>query len=305
MLRTCGLGLIPLVAAGVVAAGEATREPADRAAKAAEPGWLGVQIGPVPRALAAHLSLDGPAIMVRNVAKDSPADRAGIAQYDVIVKLDGMAAPGDVPGFTELLRSKEAGSEITITLMRRASEREVRVKLAGAPRGGRIEYKYPDDRDELLRQSFNVRGKILRPGPHGGYILEDLGEWPEWEAYLFGKPSPPPSGVLPERLRQWGESMRKYRQEMDRLSKEYRDLAKRFEEQRRKSEADRVGEGVERPARDPAKSVSFAVDAAGRVTVTVRRDRSEIRMEFENEEQFEKKAPELFRQYKEMRDRAP
>jgi hypothetical protein len=259
----------------------------------------------VPRALAAHLSLDGPAILVRNVARDSPADRAGIEQYDVIVKLDGAAVPGDVPGFTELLRSKAAGSEITITLMHRASERDVRVELRRAPRGGRIEYKYPDDRDEPLRQSFNVRGKILRPGPHGGYILEDLGEWPEWEAYLFGEPSPPPRGDMPERLRQWGESMRRYRQEMDRLSEEYRDLAKRFEERRRRAESDRVGEDAERPAREAAKSVSFAVDAAGRITVTVRRDRSEIRMEFENEAQFEKKAPELFRQYTEMRDRAP
>ena len=56
--------------------------------------WMGIRMGPVPEALAAHLRLGETGVIVRNVVVASPADKARLAQYDVIVKLDGKDVRG-------------------------------------------------------------------------------------------------------------------------------------------------------------------------------------------------------------------
>jgi len=50
-------------------------------------GWASSLPG--TRALAAQLRLGSVGVMVQNVFKDSPADRAGLERYDVIFDVDG------------------------------------------------------------------------------------------------------------------------------------------------------------------------------------------------------------------------
>src|SRR5439155_17068337 len=60
-------------------------EPADHSADVR--AWLGIQFGPVPEVLASHLQNDGGAIVV-NIARNSPADKAGLKRYDVILRIN-------------------------------------------------------------------------------------------------------------------------------------------------------------------------------------------------------------------------
>ncbi len=275
-------------------------------------GWLGVQIGPVPRSLAAHLDLDGPAMMVQNVAQDSPADRAGIDQYDVVLKLDGERVPAECPRFSEILRGKRPGTEVRLDLIHKGRPRDVRVILDRMPPPDRIRYKHPRHPEEMIRDSFSIRGKILRPNPHGpGYILEDLGERPDLEPHMFFFNEPPPGAGQPpnpDRLREWGEALRKYREQIDKYRDLYRyvdpdKLRKKLDEWVGKREDPGSSAERERPGDTDRRFTSFAVDASGRITVTIRRANSEIRMEFENAEQFRQKSPDLFREFEDIQKR--
>src|SRR5258707_12445768 len=54
-----------------------------------EPGgpWLGIQFGPVSKATVSQLHLSS-GQMVINIHENSPADQAGLQQYDVITAID-------------------------------------------------------------------------------------------------------------------------------------------------------------------------------------------------------------------------
>lgn len=148
---------------------------------AAGKAWLGVQLCPVPAALAEHLRLEDKGVMVCNVFEDSPADKAGLARYDVIVRADGKPVAGGhdaVQKFSERVRGKEPGEEIELTVVHRGQEQSFTVRLAKPPADpARLKLKYEEDPDVASAHEFGLRGKILRWGPQG-WIAEDLGEFP-------------------------------------------------------------------------------------------------------------------------------
>lgn len=142
-------------------------------------GWLGVQLAPVPAAVASQLQLDQAGVMVRNLFRDSPADQAGLERYDVIVRVDGQEVDRGIGMFSRHVRNKGPGDSITLTLYRGGRQMEVAATLGSAPRRfDQRALKYEDDPDVAEHRLFGLRGKILRPGPQG-WILDDLGELPE------------------------------------------------------------------------------------------------------------------------------
>ena len=90
--------------------------------------FLGVETGPVPRALAAHLGLDRDlGLVVNSVAKDSPA--AGVLQEnDVLKQLDDQILV-DGRQLSVLIRAKKPGTEVKLTLVRAGKEQVVTAKL--------------------------------------------------------------------------------------------------------------------------------------------------------------------------------
>src|SRR5690606_24363011 len=58
--------------------------------------WLGVQLSPVPAALAHHLNLADNGVMIANIFEGSPADQSGLDRYDIVIRADGEPAPGGV-----------------------------------------------------------------------------------------------------------------------------------------------------------------------------------------------------------------
>jgi hypothetical protein len=142
-------------------------------------GWLGVQLAPVPAAVASQLRLDQNGVMIRNIFEDSPADEAKLERYDVIVAVDEQQVEGGMEKFTRLVQSRKPGDQLKLTLYRGGQKTEATVTLASTPR--RLDegaLKYEDDPDVAERRMFGLRGKILRPGPQG-WILDDLGELPD------------------------------------------------------------------------------------------------------------------------------
>ncbi|UCD29357.1 MAG: PDZ domain-containing protein [Planctomycetota bacterium] len=142
--------------------------------------WLGIQLAPVPAALSAHLKLDEKGLMIRNVFVDSPADRAGLQRYDVIVKVNGKEVTGQIDMFRNHILGHQAGQEIKLTIYRTGKTIEVTSKLGERPENwDNLDMKYEEDPDVFHWKDFGIRGKILRPRPEGGWSWEDLGELPK------------------------------------------------------------------------------------------------------------------------------
>lgn len=147
-----------------------------RAAVADGRAWMGIAVGPVPEPLASHLRLDDAGVMITNVVRDSPADRAGLRRYDVIVRVDDRPVPQDVGRFVDMVRRCRVGQRVELTLYRAGKKRVVGLRLAGRPeRPWRYKYEAGPGPMRLLPGPLGLRGKVFRRGP-GGWRLEDLDE---------------------------------------------------------------------------------------------------------------------------------
>jgi len=126
------------------------------------PGWLGVELAKAPPGEAG--------VIVRDVLRSSPAERAGLVAGDRILRVDSAAVerPQDV-----VLRvsARRAGDRVGLSLMRGGSERLIPVTLTGRP-----------DPDMLLKQAF-----LGAPAPAFRPLATVKGSVPATLAELRGK----------------------------------------------------------------------------------------------------------------------
>lgn len=92
-------------------------------------GFLGVRISTPDAEMSEALKLkDSKGALVNEVVKGSPADRAGLREYDVIVEVDGKQIE-DHQTLTNLIASYSPGSTINLKIIRDGKTRELSVKL--------------------------------------------------------------------------------------------------------------------------------------------------------------------------------
>ena len=94
---------------------------------------LGVAIAPghVARRLRRAVGLpDADGLLIRDVAEDSPAARAGLARGDLIVAVAGQAISG-IDDLSGALRAATPGGSLELTVLRGTEERSVHVVFGG------------------------------------------------------------------------------------------------------------------------------------------------------------------------------
>jgi serine protease Do len=116
-----------------IPADEALRGRIDALARgeSVQPPQLGVAIAPghVARRLRRAVGLpDADGLLIREVAEDSPAARAGLARGDLIVAIAGQAISG-IDDLSGALRAAGPGGTVELTVLRGAEERSVHVVL--------------------------------------------------------------------------------------------------------------------------------------------------------------------------------
>lgn len=90
-------------------------------------GRLGIQVEPVPPALASHLQLkDSRGLIVTEVVKDSPADKAGLKPHDILLEMDGKPVGADVEAFRKAVRELKGEARITLKVLREGKPVELR-----------------------------------------------------------------------------------------------------------------------------------------------------------------------------------
>jgi hypothetical protein len=147
--------------------------------------WLGIQFGPVPKALAAQLKLDSTAgQMVMNVVEGSPADQAGLQQYDVITEIDGKTASTKIQDFMSVVQGFSPGESHSFSLVRGGDRIQSTVVIGARPEEiGPSKYKYDDE--ELAQAHVLGRGGMLQKDDKGnwtfkGFNMADLPDF--WKA---------------------------------------------------------------------------------------------------------------------------
>lgn len=99
-------------------------------ARGARDAWIGVAVSPVSAALAHQLRLeDGSGVVVESVFPNTPAQKAGLQQYDVIERINDTPVAGPEQ-FSAAVRSHRAGGKITLRVIREGESTEIRVKLS-------------------------------------------------------------------------------------------------------------------------------------------------------------------------------
>lgn len=148
----------------------------------ADSGWLGVGLGEVQPALAAQLGLKGDHVMITNVVADSPAERAGLEQYDIIAAINGEPVGGSVGAFAKEIGKAGPGAQVKLGILRGGQEQTVQATLGSRP-AGEAEWTYDMDFNfgPSITEQFRTRGKVFKFGPGGTMVLEDLGDLKELE----------------------------------------------------------------------------------------------------------------------------
>lgn len=142
--------------------------------------WIGVRMAPIPKVLAAHVGDAG--LMVSNVAKSSPADEAGLQQYDVIVTYDGEpVSAGDLP---QKIAATGAGKKVTLGIIRGGKNLTVTIQPDQRPDGD-ADFKY-EEPDALVDEAVKLRGGALFKGPGGQWQMQDLGMLKDLPTVLKG-----------------------------------------------------------------------------------------------------------------------
>ncbi|MGH9190218.1 MAG: S1C family serine protease [Acidimicrobiales bacterium] len=93
--------------------------------------WLGIQGNDLDGATANDLDVDGGAL-VSEVKPDSPAERGGLVERDVIVEIDGRRVPS-MGQLVVALRERRPGAPVTLGVVRDNQRRAVKVVLAERP----------------------------------------------------------------------------------------------------------------------------------------------------------------------------
>ena len=95
--------------------------------------FLGVKTAPIHPTLAAQLELEeNTGLAVGAALEGSPAEAAGIKQHDILAALDGtpLTSPAQL---REMVLSRVPGDEVEMTIIRKAKEESIKVKLGELP----------------------------------------------------------------------------------------------------------------------------------------------------------------------------
>lgn len=99
-----------------------------------ETGWLGVSIQDVDEKLRKKLDLgdDVVGVFISDVHEDSPAEKAGLLDGDIIIAVSGEDSH-TVSKLGDLIRSKEPGTEAEVVVLRDGKQKKVYAILGSSP----------------------------------------------------------------------------------------------------------------------------------------------------------------------------
>lgn len=133
-----GLALSIVLVSGQFAIAEVKTATPDTTKEVKEnyPSWLGVWIEKLPVTLSKHLSSMLKAdqgLIIRKVSPDSPAEKAGLLRYDIIVKISNKEIFSEQQ-LVEIIRNTPPSTKVKLDIIRQGKLLSQKVTLAVIPR---------------------------------------------------------------------------------------------------------------------------------------------------------------------------
>ena len=143
-------------------------------------GWLGVAMSTVPESLSSQLQLDGRGMLVSNVVKDSPAEKAGILAHDVILEIGGEELTADFNAAARVIRARKPGDAVEVIVLRDGQEQTLRATIGSRKEAGAGGFAWTMTApDAQIEDEVRTRGKIVARGPGGEWVVKDIGNLEE------------------------------------------------------------------------------------------------------------------------------
>lgn len=140
--------------------------------------WLGVQITDLNKTRASDRKLpDENGVLIDQVEKDSPAEKAGLQPKDVIVQFNGVRV-FTVRQFSRMIRELLPERSITLGVVRDGTQKSFAVLLKGRPKpdiawkGWNDSDSFPEIDIPLLRKNLDGMRERLREGVRGFSIFD-------------------------------------------------------------------------------------------------------------------------------------
>lgn len=146
--------------------------------QAAQPGgpWLGIAFGPVAKPLASQLRLDaGTGQVVTNVVEGSPADAAGLQQFDIITAIDGQNVSSKIGDFMTIIQGYKPGEAHSLALLRGGQRVTATITIGARPEQiGASKYKNEDE--EIFGDRIFNRGGMLQKDDKGNWVFKNFNQ---------------------------------------------------------------------------------------------------------------------------------
>jgi hypothetical protein len=158
--------------------------------------WLGIQCGPVSPALRSHVKLpDKQGLLVMEVSRESPAAKAGFAQYDILLRAGDKA----LNEARDLMAAVEAAKEtkMKIEFVRGGKPKTIEVAPAKRPAlatAGAVQVQTPQEGDwgTIEKWLEGMTSGQAGTGPQGQFQIRAFGPGAIVpKDVLIGKPLPP------------------------------------------------------------------------------------------------------------------
>jgi len=177
ILAVAGLFCLALVAALISA------KPI-KSTKASKSAWLGVYTQSVDKDIADAFDVDvDHGAIINDVIADSPAEKAGLKDGDVIISFNGQKV-WDQNDLTDFIDDADAGSKATIGVIRDGKEMTVKVELTSRPEGSE-ESDWNDETPHGVLFNGPKNSRMFSWGG-GGYVGVQLADLTEQLANYFG-----------------------------------------------------------------------------------------------------------------------
>lgn len=159
----------------------------DNAVKPAHPAqqenipFIGLATASLPDMVADHLDIQaGTGVIIRTVVPGSPAEKAGLAANDIILKIDG-AEVGNPETVTTAIRDHQVGDRISLDLIHRGKPSKVEVTLTERPAdlAAQMEQEpmldgIPQDQADRLRGLIERNLEAFGNGAPNGAMFPDV-----------------------------------------------------------------------------------------------------------------------------------
>ena len=136
--------------------------------------WFGIRFEAPGSALCKQLHLDGRGLLITNVCKESPAERSGLQQFDVMVSFSGQQLSHGGEELRTQMRAIGPAAEVHFLVLREAKELELSTKLASWPGAKKLAWIYETEPTVVLQDKFDISGQILHVGPNGKVAFRPL-----------------------------------------------------------------------------------------------------------------------------------